>query len=56
MLKHRGFVRFLMKDEEGAHSDALRALTVKPSRVDKPRYGLSCFGTMSVEFLDYKLR
>jgi tetratricopeptide (TPR) repeat protein len=50
VLKHRGYVRFLMKDETGAHLDAQMALKLKPSRVDAISYGTDCLGGTSVEF------
>ncbi|CAM6094345.1 unnamed protein product [Calypogeia fissa] len=55
ILKQRGFVKFLMKDEKGAHSDAEKALTMEPCRVYSSAYGWS-LGTGPVEFLDYHLR
>ncbi|CAM6111202.1 unnamed protein product [Calypogeia fissa] len=56
VLKHRGFVRFLMKDDDGACADAERAQSIKPSGVECLGYGRECLGTTSVEFMGYKLR
>ncbi|CAM6094350.1 unnamed protein product [Calypogeia fissa] len=56
IVKHKAFVRFLLKDEIGARVDAEKARSVKPSRVDSLGYGRDCLGTSSVEFLDYRLR
>ncbi|CAM6099872.1 unnamed protein product [Calypogeia fissa] len=56
VLKHRGFVRFLMNDDHGACADAERAQRIKRRRVECIRYGRNCLGTTSVEFMGYKLR
>ncbi|CAM6127219.1 unnamed protein product [Calypogeia fissa] len=56
ILKQRGFVRFLMKNERGAHSDAERALTMEPCKVYQSAYGWKNLGTGPVEFLDYHIR
>jgi regulator of sirC expression with transglutaminase-like and TPR domain len=56
-LKHRGFIRFLLNDKEGARLDAERAIERKPSRVDNYTYGFClCLGTVSVKFIGYSLR
>ena len=57
VLKHRGYVKFLMDDKEGARIDAERALNVEPRRVDYFRYGCGpVLGLTPVEFLGYNLR
>ncbi|CAM6094343.1 unnamed protein product [Calypogeia fissa] len=56
ILKQRGFVKFLMEDEKGAHADAERALTMEPCRVYQSVYGRAYLGESPVEFLDYHLR
>lgn len=57
MLKHRGYVKFLLKDEQGACADAELALKVKPTRVDRQDYERRPFlGAIPLEYLDYKLK
>ncbi|KAL2629197.1 hypothetical protein R1flu_013883 [Riccia fluitans] len=57
-LKHRGYVKFLLKDEQGARNDAIRALRIKSSAASGtepvciPNDSLSC---ASVKYLDFHL-
>ncbi|CAM6094346.1 unnamed protein product [Calypogeia fissa] len=55
ILKQRGFVKFLMEDEKGVHSDAERA-PMEPCRVYQSVYGQMHLGEGPVEFLEYHLR
>lgn len=61
MLKHRGYVRFLLHDENGAREDAEWALRVQDlsATLDESQYHdyiMSFLGALPVEYLDYKLR
>ncbi|KAL3700891.1 hypothetical protein R1sor_018913 [Riccia sorocarpa] len=57
-LKHRGYVKFLLKDEQGARNDAIRALRLKSSTasgaepLSVPNDSLSC---VPVKYLDFQL-
>jgi hypothetical protein len=57
MLKHRGLIKFLLDDKEGACFDAERASVVRPSRVNCHNYGRNLsLGMASVKFLGYLLK
>lgn len=57
-LKHRGYVKYLLKDEQGARNDAVRALRIKSSSASSaepvciPNDSLSC---TTVKYLDFEL-
>ncbi|KAG6555474.1 hypothetical protein Mapa_002709 [Marchantia paleacea] len=57
-LKHRGYVKYLLKDEQGARNDAVRALRIKSSTASSaepvciPNDSLSC---TTVKYLDFEL-
>ncbi|CAM6084539.1 unnamed protein product [Calypogeia fissa] len=56
-LKHRGLVKFLLDDEDGAKADTKWALRIKPPYVDSDHYGRHpLLQESSVEFLGYKLK
>ncbi|CAM6088866.1 unnamed protein product [Calypogeia fissa] len=57
LLKHRGHVKFLLKDEDGARTDAEWALRVKPPTVDRQGYGTTAIlGKSPAEYMGYQLR
>lgn len=55
ILKHRGYISFLMDDEETARVYAERALKVQPPCFDMPFHQKWCFGCSPIEYLNYKL-